>query len=259
MYLKANQIQERQYEYHKHNKNSDKIVIFIHGILEGSMQFRNLAKIAYEEGYSTLVLLLPGHGKGGKEFSSTSMQEWIEYVNCSIRDMKARYNEIILVGHSMGTLLAIEYAAHYKNKISALILLACPIKLWINPKVIVGGIKIAIDHINQNERYVVAECRAMGVKRTKLHGCVKWLPRYLELLILIRHSKKQIQFINAPMYIIQSKNDEFISMSTCNYLTKRYTNINLYTLERSSHFCYFKKDLMFLETIIRCILKNKTN
>lgn len=48
-------------------KNTDTIVIFIHGIVEGPAQFKDLMKLTIQHGYSAVSLLLPGHGGTGKD------------------------------------------------------------------------------------------------------------------------------------------------------------------------------------------------
>ncbi len=248
-YINPKSVQRKQYEYHRHCKDADTIVIFIHGILEGSMQFRSLAKIAYDEGYSTLVLLLPGHGKKGTDFANASMRKWIIYVNKKIKGMEKKYNNIILVGHSMGGLLAVEYVSHFKTNVTKLILIGFPIKIRINPKVLIGAFKISIGRINRRERYVVAECRAMGVEATKFIECTGWIPRYIELIHLIYHCRKQLKKIYIPMVIIQSYNDEFICRKIDKYI--KLPNMSVYNLKNSSHFCYEHDDLNELENIIK--------
>ena len=58
------------------NKESNTMVIFIHGILEGPKQF--------------------------KKFANSSMKKWINSVEKEILKYKDKYENIILVGHSMG-------------------------------------------------------------------------------------------------------------------------------------------------------------
>ena len=50
-------------------KNTNTIVIFIHGIVEGPAQFKDLMKLTIQHGYSAVSLLLPGHGGTGKDFA----------------------------------------------------------------------------------------------------------------------------------------------------------------------------------------------
>ena len=63
-------------------------------------------KRSFELGFAASSLLLPGHGGTGEEFARSSRQQWLEYVNAEIARYKKNYNSIILVGHSMGSLLS---------------------------------------------------------------------------------------------------------------------------------------------------------
>ena len=206
-YIETSSIKRTQKEYYKKRPFSDTLVVFIHGILEGSMQFRNLGVIAYNEGYSSLILLLPGHGRTGEAFAKARLGEWIDYVNKRIKKIEKEYKHIILVGHSMGSLLAVEYAAYFPGKIKKIILLALPTGIYIKPRVIKGAIKIATGKISSNEPYVIAECKAIGVGRTKLLTYLRWIPRYLALFILIHRPQKERKRIKNPDLVNRRRKD----------------------------------------------------
>ncbi len=250
-------VHQKNRAYYKKKPFSDTVVIFIHGILEGSMQFRNLGAIAYKEGYSISLLLLPGHGETGEAFAEVNLKEWIDYVNKHIYQMQQQYKHIILVGHSMGSLLAIGYAAHFPGKIEALVLLALPLAIELKPRVIKGAIKIATGKIPKKEPYVIAECKAISVGKTK--GCtyIKWIPRYIELFILIAYTRKQLKKIKKPVLIIQSKKDEFVSLKAIGVIQSELSNSKTLLLEDSGHFCYHSSDIMKLELAFKRFLQEK--
>ena len=89
------------------NKESNTMVIFVHGILEGPKQFRKFTEVVYNKGFSYSAILLDGHGGSGKKFANSSMKKWINSVEKEILKYKDKYENIILVGHSMGGLLSI--------------------------------------------------------------------------------------------------------------------------------------------------------
>ena len=62
------------------NKESNTMVIFIHGILEGPKQFRKFTEVVYNKGFSYSAILLDGHGGSGKKFANSSMKKWINSV-----------------------------------------------------------------------------------------------------------------------------------------------------------------------------------
>lgn len=97
------------------NKESTTMVIFVHGILEGPKQFRKFTEVVYNKGFSYSAILLDGHGGSGKKFANSSMKKWINSVEKEILKYKDKYENIILVGHSMGGLLSILLSLKYKN------------------------------------------------------------------------------------------------------------------------------------------------
>src|SRR3954447_15355491 len=68
-------------------------------------------------GYSVLAPDLPGHGRsiGAPLSTITEMADWTAALLDAVGAAKAR-----LVGHSMGSLIALETAARYPAKVSAL-------------------------------------------------------------------------------------------------------------------------------------------
>lgn len=256
-YIDRWDIHQKNRPYYKKKPFSDKIVIFIHGILEGNMQFRNLGAIAYKEGYSIALLLLPGHGETGEAFAEANLDEWTHYVNDYIYQMQQEYNHIILVGHSMGSLLAVGYAAHFPGKIDALVLIAVPLIIKLKPRVMIGAIKIASGKIPKKDPYVIAECKAISVGKTKSYTYMKWIPRYIDLFILIAYTRKQLRKIKKPVLISHSKKDEFISLKSLKLVQQQLKNSSTVMLEDSGHFCYHSSDIMKLESAFKRFLQHQ--
>lgn len=86
---------------------ADTLVLLIHGITGSPHQFDALARHLYAEGISVQSLLLPGHGSTAKAFAQSGRLEWERSVNRAVRHALLRYKNVVLVGHSMGCLLAI--------------------------------------------------------------------------------------------------------------------------------------------------------
>ena len=240
---------------YKHNKGSHEAIIFIHGILEGPRQFRKLAQIAYGEGYSIYMLLLPGHGKSSKEFATTYYMEWIRCVSKHITFLSKQYDQLILVGHSMGALIAICESAVRRERIKALFLMNPPLKIHLWPRVIKGAIKIKLGRVHQDEKYVLAEYHAMGVGIIRGKDFIGWIRRYSELLSIIRFTKKQIEKINVPMFLVFAAKDEFVSMKSYDSFKDCLGKIKVLYLRDSGHFCYHHSDLVTLEKAYTSFIK----
>ena len=221
------------------NKKSNTMIIFIHGILEGPNQFRKFTDVVHKEGFSYYAVLLDGHGKSGKDFARSNKYKWIYDVEKVILKYKDNYENIILVGHSMGGLLSVLLSLKYKNKIKGLVLISAPFKIFVKPNMIISSIRVALGKIREEDILAIHIQNAFSVERCSPLTYLKWIPRYMDLFALIRLSRKELKNIEIPTLIVQCKKDEVVSNKSLevfeNELQNDYKVINL---EKSGHFCY---------------------
>lgn len=232
---------------YKHFKGSKEAVVFIHGILEGPKQFSKLAEIAYRKGYSVYMIFLPGHGGSSMEFATTNYMRWIEFVSKHISLLLSRYKSILIVGHSMGALLAICEKVARPKGIKALFLIDPPLKVHLWPRVIKGAIKIYLGQVKPKERYILAEYHAMSVGPLKPKAFIGWVTRYSELLSIVAYTKKQISKVHLPIYLVFAAKDEFVSWKSRAYFKSYSGELKVLYLKNSGHFFYDCKDLIRLE------------
>lgn len=76
----------------------------------------------HESGFSVFVPRLPGHGTSQKDFDTTTAHDWLLCADEACRQLVSTYEEVFIVGHSMGGLLACILASRYP--VSATVLLA---------------------------------------------------------------------------------------------------------------------------------------
>lgn len=103
------------------------LVVFIHGFMGSPRQLDYLATAANAQGCAALSVLLPGHGGTVRDFTNATASDWQAHVDDAITHIRDEYRAIYLVGHSMGGLLALSYAARYP--VQGLLLIACPFRL----------------------------------------------------------------------------------------------------------------------------------
>lgn len=238
-----------QREVYKHYPGSHQVIIFIHGIIEGPKQFRRLVQIAYEEGYSVYVLLLPGHGESARVFKRAGYREWMIYVSSQIKRTKMIYDEIILVGHSMGALFSLCEAASFPEKIKAVVLIDTPLRIRLWPRVLIGAVRIKQGKVY--DEYTKAERNAISIREIKGIDYIRWLIRYCELFSLIKFSKRQIAHLRQPVLLIFAKKDEFVCLKSKRYFYPKKELITEVILQDSGHFSYHHEDLIGLEESFR--------
>jgi pimeloyl-ACP methyl ester carboxylesterase len=97
-------------------------LVFLHGWANNWTSWRKTIVFFQKRGYSTLAIDLRGHGKSG-----IPPQVFQYRLSCFAKDLhllckKEKLNQIILVGHSMGGMIALTYYAQYKKNVRGLVL-----------------------------------------------------------------------------------------------------------------------------------------
>jgi alpha-beta hydrolase superfamily lysophospholipase len=99
-------------------------LIVVHGIAEHSGRYYNLVDYFVPKGYAVYSFDLRGHGK------SEGIRSYVERFSYYLDDLKIFYNivreenknaKVFLVGHSMGSTIAIAYAIEHQSELNGLI------------------------------------------------------------------------------------------------------------------------------------------
>ena len=118
-------------------KDADTAVLFIHGILGTPRHFDFLLPLLPGT-WSRRAILLPGHGGSCRDFARSSMEEWKACCEKAFTELAAEHERVLLVGHSMGTLLSVYLAEKYPEKVGSIFALAMPLCPHFTP-VAMGG------------------------------------------------------------------------------------------------------------------------
>lgn len=107
------------------NKN---LVILIHGFTGSPSTLRHLAQYLAENDLDVEVVLLAGHGRTWAELKSATYQDWVKSVEEVLVKNLPNYQNIYLVGYSLGANIAVNLAVKYPQ-IKGLVALGISIRL----------------------------------------------------------------------------------------------------------------------------------
>ncbi len=106
------QTRERNREAYSHQ--GGKIgVLLIHGFTGSPGEMRPLAEYLAQQGYSIEVPILSGHCTSVHEMNETTYSDWVQSAYDAYNVLDVRTERVILVGHSMGGLIAFYLANRY--------------------------------------------------------------------------------------------------------------------------------------------------
>lgn len=223
--------------------NASTAVLLIHGIVGTPNHFRKLIPLeeSVPENWSFWNLCLPGHGSTVEAFSHSSMKQWKAYVWGAFRELAAEHEKVILVGHSMGTLFALQLASQYPDQVRDLFLLAVPMRPHIGFVIVNSSLRLVFGKIREDHPMETAIVSACGSQPTKkLWRYIPWLPRFAELLAEIYKTEKILSDIQIPYRIFQSRKDELVSNRSEKILIKH--GLGFAALPDSGHFYYAPED-----------------
>lgn len=232
-------------EYKRIAEHPNKAILLIHGIVGTPNHFSSLLPLIPDT-ISVYNILLDGHGKGVKDFSQTSMKKWEAQIAVAVSELASNHNEIYIVAHSLGCLLAIEQAVN-NPKVSKLFLLAVPLKLFLKPKMLVNSCKVYFNRIDPLDEEALAAKACYGIDSDKnLLHYLGWAPRFIELFSKIRKTRDLIGSVSISCIACQSSKDEMVSRKSATLLAQN-TNISVTELKNSGHYYYAKQDLTLIK------------
>lgn len=228
-------------------------VLMVHGIAGTPRHFDELVPLV-PKNISMAVIRLDGHGGSVGDFSRTSMKKWKAQVEEWVQNLSADHERIIVVGHSMGTLLTARLVERYPG-IQGMLLLNVPLKIWVSLGMMVRSMRFCFGKLRQEVPGEAALTRAAGVTAEPwLWKYLGWLPRFWELLMLCRECRPLFGKLEIPCHVFQSEHDELVRTSTSRLLVGR-PNVHHRVMVRSGHFDYapeeFAKVLGCFEDLVK--------
>ena len=206
--------------------------LVLHGFVGNPISVRPLAEDLAEAGLAVELPRLPGHGTRWQELNRTTWHDWAREAGAGLAVLAARTERRIVVGLSMGGLLALHLAATRPEWVSGVVLINPSILLqprrfmsllpalkWVVPAMPdpVGHDDIALPGVSERGYEVV------GLKA--LHS----------LLDLQR--KVDLESVTAPLLILTSRTDNCVRPEGSQTILQRVASVDREQawLEHSRH------------------------
>lgn len=233
-------------------------VLFIHGIVGTPNHFRIVLPLEelVPETWSVYNIRQPGHGGTVEDFGRSNLGQWRGHAKAAFDELAKHHEKVVIVGHSLGTLFAMQIALEHPEKVAQLFLVAAPMRPWVRAFGAANCVKLAFGWIREDRPLEVATRNVCGVTTTKkLWKYIPWLPRFFELFMEIARTEKVMGNLKVPCISWQSKKDELVSNFSTAVLKKSGV-MEVHELENSTHFYYAPGDMKLLQTeFLKCIKK----
>ena len=229
-------------EYRRIVSEAEIAVLLIHGIVGTPHHFDDLIPLI-PENWSVVNLLLEGHGQGAAEFGAASMDQWKGQVSRELDALLAYHEKVLIVGHSMGTLFAIQSAIDCPDRVAGLFLQAVPLRPYVHPKMTLASAKLMLDMGVEEDPLAQALERDSGVEVDwRLWKYTRWPVRFVELLAECERIRHALPQLKVQTVAIQSCKDELVSDLSIRDLEKN-EHIRVVRMENAGHFGYEGEEL----------------
>ena len=215
-------------------------VLFLHGIAGSPNQFRLLMPLEdmVPENWSVFNIRYPGYGGSVTEFGRSNMNQWRDYARQTFLELAEAHEQVLVVGHSMGTLFSMQLALKYPEKTGGLFLLNVPLRPWPRLYFIPNCLRLAFRMIREDHPREACFQIACGVNPSaRVWQYISWIPRVFELFGEIIRTEKVMGGLTVPCIAFQSRKDDLVSNLTAPVLRKSGV-MEVRELENSTHFFY---------------------
>ncbi len=196
-------------------------VLLIHGLAGSSLEVARLGQILQQAG---LVVFSPNISGLAYGTPVSGWRHWVEQVRAEIKNLKARYATVSLVGISTGATVCMEVATH--DDVASLVLLSPGLAYdgwaapWYRFMLPIGR------YLPFRNMYRYVEAEPYGVKNPTMRAAVKKMleerheaevggesisfAQLDEADALIAHVMRRLDRINDPVLIMQAADDEAV-------------------------------------------------
>lgn len=133
MYLQINGAPVYGYTGGKAFDGAKPTVVFIHGVLNDHSVWALQSRYMASHGWNVLAIDLPGHCRSGGDAPAT-VEQGADFIGALLD--AAGVQRAALVGHSWGSLIAMEAAARLTDRVSHLVLIGTAFPMKVSPALI---------------------------------------------------------------------------------------------------------------------------
>jgi uncharacterized protein len=194
-------------------QNKMPVILHLHGQAESILTHQDIALYCLEKGFGLFMLSYRGHYKSSGKASEQGIYNDAQAAILQLKKLGVDEDKVILWGHSLGTVVALETA---KNNNVLGVILQSPIK----------ELKSAIIDIGD-----------FYYKRLKLPLAAAFIKKYVEHIDFIQKidAVNKIKEIKCPILLVHSKTDRIAPYHNSIELAAKNPNTQLYISEKGTH------------------------
>lgn len=226
-------------------------VLIIHGFTGGPFEvapFRSF--LTSRTDWKIAVPILPGH-ELELGVQKGSMESWVMAAELELQRLMKEVDQVIVIGFSMGGLIAMYLALRYPIK--KLVLLSAAAK-YISPRILVEDARIMMKY-SKRKNYPTDSFYHLYHYKMK-HTPVRAALEFLRVVRLVRPYHHEVK---TPICIVQGKRDGVVPSSTAEELFEKVGSPRkqlIYSERGKHHICYSDDREVWFEKVLRFLTED---
>lgn len=213
-------------------------VLILHGFSGGPYEVEPLAQ--YFKEHTDWIIEVPtlsGHGDPEElNMRDYTAFHWLRDAEYSFIKLKRKVDRVIVVGFSMGGVLALHLASKYD--VAKVVLLSAAMKY------------VAIPQLVKDVWSIAREARQCGLENSELYKRYEFKLKHvppnstLQFMKVVKVVEAELQRVKSPVYIVQGAKDGIVPVKTAFYLFEKLQNEDkwIYISEQGKHHICFSED-----------------
>jgi len=171
--------------------------------------------------------LLRGHGAVSPEaLRGVTWPDWVADAEAALQDLMKETEKAIIVGYSLGGLIALTLAAENAHRIDSIVLAAAPVQIN-NPLAPGRSLHFLTPLLKRLFKKWDMSPTYVDTERVKFHTSYPWAPMdsIISLLEFSVAARTHLPEVNVPTLILQSHNDSTAAPESANIIYESISTI----------------------------------
>jgi carboxylesterase len=221
----------------------DRGVLCIHGFTGTPYEMSYLAEKLHERGFTAVAMRLPGHGTYPDELDATSWRQWVSSVAEEFDALRRRTRQVVVIGQSLGGLLALDLAADRPREVAGVVSLATPLWLFGLPTALIRLLRrfpVLLSALRTIPKLGGSDVSDRDMRRSNPAYSVIPARGLLQLAEFMERVRGRLSEVEVPILIVHARNDHTAPYACAQEIANRVRGpVRLHALTSSYHLIAF--------------------
>jgi len=198
---------------------TNKAALLIHGLTGSPSEMRYIGEVLNKAGYHVRAPLLPGHGTTIKDLNNTRWDDWFNAAELNFFGLSAHFEHIFIAGISMGGLVTLKLLEAKNGRVAGAAIVSTPMIFsdWKAKYLLPIGSIFGLHRLIGDVPKSIPD---VAKKNGPTHVCYDRDSAIAaaSLLKLLKQVKRNLNHINSPLLIIQSRLDQVVSSKSAHII-----------------------------------------